>query len=83
MRQTALIVLMAQIGSYVPAKEARIGLWRRIFARFGAKDELALGQSTFMVEMIESANILNHATSRSLVILDEVAEEPAPTTGLP
>jgi DNA mismatch repair protein MutS len=72
LRQTALICLMAQIGSFVPAKSARLGLCDRIFTRIGAKDELALGQSTFMVEMIESANILNNATSRSLVILDEV-----------
>lgn len=72
LRQTALIVLMAQIGSFVPAKAAKVGLADRIFARIGAKDELALGQSTFMVEMIESANILNHASPRSLVILDEV-----------
>lgn len=72
LRQTALIVLMAQIGSFVPAKRCRLGLTDRIFARIGAKDELALGQSTFMVEMIESANILNHAGPRSLVILDEV-----------
>lgn len=72
LRQTALIVLMAQIGSFVPAGSAEIGLCDRVFARIGAKDELALGQSTFMVEMVESANILNHATARSLVILDEV-----------
>jgi DNA mismatch repair protein MutS len=82
LRQTALIVLMAQIGSYVPAKEARIGLCDRIFARIGAKDELALGQSTFMVEMIESANILNHATARSLVILDEVGRGTSTYDGL-
>ncbi|CAN5720506.1 DNA mismatch repair protein MutS [soil metagenome] len=72
LRQIALIQLMAQIGSFVPAKRARLGLADRIFARIGAKDELALGQSTFMVEMVESANILNHANARSLVILDEV-----------
>jgi len=72
LRQTALIVLMAQIGSYVPAASCELGICDRIFARIGAKDELALGQSTFMVEMIESANILNHASPRSLVILDEV-----------
>jgi DNA mismatch repair protein MutS len=72
LRQAALIVLMAQIGSFVPAESCRMGLCDRIFARIGAKDELALGQSTFMVEMIESANILNHAARRSLVILDEV-----------
>jgi DNA mismatch repair protein MutS len=72
LRQTALIVLMAQIGSYVPAETCHLGLCDRIFARIGAKDELALGQSTFMVEMLESANILNHAGPSSLVILDEV-----------
>ncbi len=72
LRQTALIVLLAQVGCFVPARSCRMGICDRIFARIGAKDELALGQSTFMVEMIESANILNHATERSLVILDEV-----------
>ena len=82
LRQTALIVLMAQIGSFVPAKSARIGLCDRVFARIGAKDELALGQSTFMVEMVESANILNHATARSLVILDEVGRGTSTFDGL-
>ncbi len=82
LRQTALIVLMAQIGSFVPAKTCRLGLCDRIFARIGAKDELALGQSTFMVEMIESANILNHATDRSLVILDEVGRGTSTYDGL-
>jgi DNA mismatch repair protein MutS len=72
LRQTALIVLMAQIGSFVPADAAEIGLVDRIFTRIGASDELAAGQSTFMVEMVETANILNHATPRSLLILDEV-----------
>jgi DNA mismatch repair protein MutS len=72
LRQTALICLLAQIGSFVPAKSARIGLCDRIFARIGAKDELALGQSTFMVEMVECAFILNHATPSSFVVLDEV-----------
>ncbi len=72
LRQAALIVLLAQIGSFVPADEAVIGLVDRIFTRIGASDELAAGQSTFMVEMVETANILNHATPRSLVILDEV-----------
>jgi len=71
-RQVALIVLMAQIGSFVPAKQATIGLADRIFARVGASDELARGQSTFMVEMLEMARILNLASPRSLVILDEV-----------
>ncbi|MBN9501973.1 MAG: DNA mismatch repair protein MutS [Armatimonadetes bacterium 55-13] len=82
LRQAALIVLMAQIGSFVPAKSCRIGLCDRIFARIGAKDELALGQSTFMVEMIESANILNHASDRSLVILDEVGRGTSTYDGL-
>jgi DNA mismatch repair protein MutS len=71
-RQAALIVLMAQMGSFVPAREATIGLVDRIFTRVGASDEQARGQSTFMVEMIEVANILNNATDRSLIILDEV-----------
>ncbi|MEW6515825.1 MAG: DNA mismatch repair protein MutS [candidate division FCPU426 bacterium] len=72
LRQTALIVIMAQIGSLVPAGSARIGLVDRVFTRVGAADNLAQGQSTFMVEMTETANILRHATPRSLVILDEV-----------
>jgi len=72
MRQVALIVLMAQIGSFVPAREARIGVVDRIFTRIGASDVLTKGQSTFMVEMIETANILNNATDRSLIVLDEV-----------
>jgi len=72
MRQVALIVLMAQIGSLVPAKAARIGVVDRIFTRVGASDNLARGQSTFMVEMTETANILNHATPRSLIVLDEI-----------
>lgn len=82
LRQNALIVLMAQVGSFVPAKSCRIGVCDRIFARIGAKDELALGQSTFMVEMVESANILNHATERSLVILDEVGRGTSTYDGL-
>jgi len=71
-RQVALLVLMAQMGSFIPAKSARIGVADRIFTRVGASDELARGQSTFMVEMIETANILNNATERSLLVLDEV-----------
>ncbi len=82
LRQNALIVLMAQIGSYVPARKVRLGMCDRIFARIGAKDELALGQSTFMVEMVESANILNHAQERSLVILDEVGRGTSTFDGL-
>ena len=72
MRQCAIIVLLAQIGSFVPAKSAEIGLVDRIFTRVGAFDDLTARQSTFMVEMIETANILNNATERSLVILDEI-----------
>ena len=72
LRQVALIVLMAQIGSFVPADEATIGLVDRIFTRIGAQDEIAAGQSTFMVEMVETANILHHATDKSLLILDEI-----------
>ena len=72
MRQTALIVLMAQMGSFVPAKSATIGIVDRVFTRIGASDDLASGQSTFMVEMNEMANILKHATPASLLILDEI-----------
>lgn len=72
LRQVALITLMAQMGSFVPASSARLGLTDRIFTRIGAQDEIHAGQSTFMVEMVETANILNHATNRSLLILDEI-----------
>jgi len=72
LRQVALITLMAQIGSFVPADSAEIGLVDRIFSRVGAQDEISAGQSTFMVEMVETANILHHATPRSLIILDEI-----------
>ena len=72
LRQVALIVLLAQIGSFVPAESARVGLVDRIFTRVGAQEDLASGQSTFMVEMIETANILHHATRRSLLVLDEI-----------
>jgi DNA mismatch repair protein MutS len=72
LRQVALIVLLAHIGSFVPAEEARIGMVDRIFTRIGAQDDLAAGASTFMVEMAEAANILRHATERSLVVLDEI-----------
>jgi DNA mismatch repair protein MutS len=82
LRQVALIVLLAQIGSYVPARAARIGLVDRIFTRIGAQDDIATGQSTFMVEMLETANILNHATERSLVILDEIGRGTSTYDGL-
>ncbi len=80
LRQVGLIQLMAQVGSFVPAQAARLGICDRIFTRVGAVDDLATGQSTFMVEMNETANILNHATGRSLVLLDEIGRGTAPST---
>src|SRR5262249_35848917 len=82
MRQTALAVILAQLGSFVPAARARIGLCDRIFTRVGASDNLAAGQSTFMVEMRETANILRGATRRSLVILDEIRRGTSTYPGL-
>ena len=82
LRQTALIVILAQMGSFVPAREARLGLVDRIYTRVGASDNLARGRSTFMVEMIETANILNTATNRSLILLDEVGRGTATFDGL-
>ncbi len=82
LRQNALIVVMAQMGSYVPARSARIGLVDRLFSRVGASDDLARGRSTFMVEMVETAVILNQATEKSLVILDEIGRGTATFDGL-
>jgi DNA mismatch repair protein MutS len=82
MRQTALIVLMAYIGSFIPAENAQIGPIDRIFTRIGASDDLASGRSTFMVEMTETANILNNATANSLVLMDEIGRGTSTYDGL-
>lgn len=82
LRTAALIAIMAHMGSYVPAESARIGITDRVFTRIGARDELARGQSTFMVEMVETAHILRHATDRSLVVLDEVGRGTSTYDGL-
>jgi DNA mismatch repair protein MutS len=82
MRQTALIVILARIGSYVPARAARIGPIDRVFTRIGASDDLAGGRSTFMLEMTEAANILNNATDHSLVLMDEIGRGTSTYDGL-
>ena len=82
LRQNALIAVLAQMGSYVPARSAHIGAVDRLFSRVGAADDLARGRSTFMVEMVETAGILNQSTARSLVILDEIGRGTATFDGL-
>ena len=83
LRQTALIVLLAQIGCFVPAESATIGVVDKIFTRVGASDNISVGDSTFMVEMNEAASILNNLSHRSLILFDELAEEPALTMVFP
>src|SRR4029077_9154997 len=82
LRQVALLCVMAQIGSFVPAREAKLALVDRIFARVGASDNIARGHSTFMVEMQETANILHTATPRSLIVLDEIGRGTATFDGV-
>src|SRR5262249_2640774 len=82
MRQTALLVIMAQMGGFVPARRARIGLVDRILTRVGAHDNVARGQSTFLVEMVETASVLHHAAPRSLILLDEVGRGTSTFDGL-
>jgi DNA mismatch repair protein MutS len=82
LRQVGLICLMAQCGSYIPAREAQLGIVDRIFTRVGASDNLAFGESTFLVEMLETANILNNTTPRSLIILDEIGRGTSTYDGL-
>src|SRR5262249_8657912 len=82
MRQTALLVIMAQMGAFVPARRARVGLVDRVLTRVGAQDNLARGQSTFLVEMVETASILHHATPRSLILLEEVGRGTSTFDGL-
>ncbi len=82
MRQTALLVILAQMGAWVPARRARIGLVDRVLTRVGAQDNLARGQSTFLVEMVETASILHHATARSLILLDEIGRGTSTFDGL-